>query len=154
MKYFIDKYNILYVYPMEYAGAGRIYTWINTLQYVGIIISQLIQYQSLYTIYATPVFFWAIGPAQLIVYFFYLLAGVLPIGSVKKWVGSGYMTEQEELQYQTYINVKKDEQHRKQRQLQANRVQKANSRRGGILCQTTPLHNDEVFNGLAKELKK
>jgi hypothetical protein len=41
VKYFIDKYNILYVYPAEYnfSNGGRLYTYIIGLQYIGILVS-------------------------------------------------------------------------------------------------------------------
>ena len=31
LQYYVDKYGVIYVYPKEFSGAGRIYPWINTL---------------------------------------------------------------------------------------------------------------------------
>lgn len=51
-KYLIDKYNILYVYPNEYVGQGRLYKRIIKMQYFGIATSQLIMFGILIAIFS------------------------------------------------------------------------------------------------------
>ena len=44
IKYFIDKYNVLYVFPNEYDGQGRLHKKIIGLQYFGMAFSQVIMF--------------------------------------------------------------------------------------------------------------
>jgi len=53
IKYLIDKYNLLYIYPNEYKGQGRLYTRIVSLKYIGMVISQLIMFGLLVAIYGS-----------------------------------------------------------------------------------------------------
>jgi hypothetical protein len=44
IKYFIDKYNLLYVYPIEFQGQGRLQQNIVMMKYWGIFLSQVITF--------------------------------------------------------------------------------------------------------------
>ena len=50
-KYWIDKYNLMYVYPKEYGGQGKLYQEIAGQQYVSILISQLVVFGFLLSIF-------------------------------------------------------------------------------------------------------
>ena len=52
IKYFIDKYNILHLYPPEFQGVGRLSNYIIGLKYFAIGFSQIIMFGILIVIFS------------------------------------------------------------------------------------------------------
>ena len=102
VKYFIDKYNILYVYPADYnySSSGRLYSRIIFLQYLGITFSQVIMFGILIAMFGNKylkacVF---IVILQLVFLFIFKIVDYLPINQVKEFLAKDYMDEEDEKQ--------------------------------------------------------
>lgn len=102
IKYFIDKYNIIHLYPAEFSGVGRLSGYIIGLKYFAIGFSQTIMFGILILIFSDKyipacVF---IVILQVLALFLSKLIGFLPIEGFKQWLASDYMNEEEEEEMQ------------------------------------------------------
>ena len=100
VKYFVDKYNILYVYPTDYnfSNAGRLYHYIIYLQYIGISFSQLCMFGILISMFSNKYLKACcfIVILQLAFLFINQVIKYLPIDKLKEWLAEDYMSEDEE----------------------------------------------------------
>jgi hypothetical protein len=95
IKYFIDKYNIIYVYPSEYVGEGRLYKRVVSLQYFCIFFSQLVMFGIFNIIFSskylpTCIFILVL---QAVLLGLYRLFPYLPIAAIKRYLSKGFMDE-------------------------------------------------------------
>lgn len=98
IKYFIDKYNILHLYPPEFQGVGRLSNYILGLKYFAIGFSQVIMFGILIVIFGQEYIIACIFIVVLQLFALVLskLIDFLPMDRFKAWLASDFMSEQEE----------------------------------------------------------
>lgn len=112
-KYMIDKYNVCYVYPIEYIGEGRLYTKIKTFAYMCLIMQQMIMFTILCIIFGQG--YWkacvAIIGIQAVGILVYecKLHKVLPINWMKKNMSSDFLQDNEIKELTDSLKRKKKE---------------------------------------------
>lgn len=100
----------MHVYPPEYSGDGRIYRYINYLQYIGIAVSQIIMYGVLYVMFNTKLFVFVIGGLQVVIYLiYYFITMCVPVGRVLKYISRGYLNDEDEAHISGMQKSRKDD---------------------------------------------
>jgi hypothetical protein len=110
-KYHIDKYNIMYVYPVEYVGEGRLQKRMLFYFYTGIVFSQTIMFYILNNVFNQRYWATCIFIVALQLFFLILkpLLAYLPVESIKVWMAKDYLTQEDEkrLEQHTENKIKK-----------------------------------------------
>ena len=101
IKYYIDKYNIAYVYPKEYNGQGRLYKSIIKYQIFGMWFSEIIMFGIFMAVFGKKYSFMCLVIVlfQIGLYIFKLFGDICKTDKFKKWLASNYASVEEEAEF-------------------------------------------------------